>query len=82
MPNKKDDQQQENGIAAVEPTRFGLDRLRQSCRSLFGVTTSTFDGAAYELAEKDYTVDEMAEHIKEWQGRPVRPSEKIKKEEI
>jgi hypothetical protein len=38
---------------------------------IFGVTTSTFDGAAKGLAG-DFTVDEMKTIIKEWQNKPIK----------
>lgn len=41
---------------------FTVKQLRQHALKLFGVTVSTFDGAAYGLAEDaKFTVNEMAE---------------------
>ena len=45
--------------------KFTLEKLRLNCRRLFGVSTSTFDGATYGLTEK-YTVEEMRAHIEAW----------------
>lgn len=49
-------------------TKFTLERLRLNCRSLFGISTSTFDGAAYGMTGK-YTVEEMRAHIEDWKQK-------------
>ena len=48
-----------------------LEKLRLNCRRLFGVSTSTFDGATYGLTEK-YTVEEMRAHIEAWKKKGVK----------
>ena len=52
---------------------FTVKQLRQHALKLFGVTVSTFDGAAYGLAEDaKFTVNEMAEKIRQWQSKEVK----------
>lgn len=58
-------------VAAAAPARAGtgkkypVAKLRPNCRQLFGISTSTFDGATYGLTG-DYTVEELRTHIKAW----------------
>ena len=60
--------------------KFTIDRLRRSCSKLYGVTVSTFDGAAYGLNGK-YTIDEMQERIDNWCKKPViQKNDKAKEE--
>lgn len=56
--------------AATTEPKFSVARLREKCYALFGVTTSTFDGATYDL-DGEYTVDEMKEKIVKWQNKEV-----------
>ena len=51
--------------------KFSIDKLREHCLALFGVTSSTFDGATYGL-NGDFTVEEMSYHIAEWQSKEVK----------
>ncbi len=51
--------------------KFTVAKLRENCRELFGISTSTFDGAAYGLTGK-YTVDEMKARIKAWEKKEVK----------
>lgn len=76
MADKKTEQGAENAATAVTPIRYSIARLRQDCRKLFGITTSTFDGAVYGIKEKKFTVEEMAAQIKKWQVQPVVPAKK------
>jgi len=54
----------------LKAPKFPVERLRQDCLKLFSVTTSTYDGATYNL-EGEYAVEEMREHIKKWLNTPV-----------
>lgn len=45
--------------------KFPVKKLRANCRQLFGVSSSTFDGATYGMTG-EYTVDEISAQIKEW----------------
>ena len=58
---------------AEAPAKAGAapEKLRLNCRRLFGVSTSTFDGATYGLTEK-YTVEEMRAHIEAWKKKGVK----------
>ena len=58
-----------DNTAAVTP-KFPVARLREKCYDLFGVTTSTFDGATYGLSG-EYTVEEMKDKIRIWQKKEV-----------
>lgn len=51
---------------------FPLSVLRRECRKLFDISTSTFDGATYELDQKkEYTVEEIKNTIKKWEERSI-----------
>lgn len=56
--------------AAHEP-EFPIEKLRENCTRLFGVSVSTFDGAAYGLNRK-YTVGEMKLAIQKWKDKEVK----------
>ena len=61
------------------PIKYPAGRLRRDCFALYGVSTSTFDGATTGIAaDTEFTVAEMAERIKKWQDTPVRPATKKK----
>lgn len=51
--------------------KFSVEKLRENCLTLFGVTTSTFDGATNGLGG-EYTVEEMKDKIAKWQNKEVR----------
>lgn len=52
---------------------FTVKQLRLHALKLFGVTVSTFDGAAYGLDENSkLTVVEMSEKIRQWQLKEVK----------
>ena len=52
--------------APTEPV-FTIEQLRQSARTLFGVSESTYDGATANLdGEQMLTVGQMREHIDHW----------------
>ena len=63
----------ETAPAAPSKHTFTLERLRQDCRKLFGVTTSTFDGAAATITG-EFTVDEIGGIIQAWQQKRVIPA--------
>jgi len=67
MAEKDKEKTTENSV----PPKFTLERLRQDCLQIFGVTTSTFDGAASGLDGK-FTIDEIKTRIKEWQEKPIK----------
>jgi hypothetical protein len=55
---------------APEP-KYSIEKLRHSCMKLFGITQSTFDGAAHGLSG-EFTVKEMAAVIAKWKSKEVR----------
>ncbi len=58
-------------VQTVPAPKFEIRQLRENCKKLFGVTTSTFDGAAYNLKGK-YTVSEMKAIIDRWKNKEVK----------
>lgn len=55
--------------AATTPApKFGIEKLRANCVTLFGVTSSTFDGATHGL-EGEFTVEAMKQTIEEWKAK-------------
>ena len=60
-------------VPATAPVKYPLARLRRDCRKLYGVSTSTFDGATvgYKPDEK-FTVAEMGDIIKVWKNAPIQ----------
>lgn len=47
--------------------KFKKEKLREKAFDLYGVTTSTFDGAMYGHTENEFTVKEAEEIIRKWQ---------------
>lgn len=56
--------------ASAEP-RFTLEKLRENCNQLFGVTDSTFAGASAGL-NGEFTVNEMKSIISVWLKKEAR----------
>ena len=52
--------------------KIPLEKLRRSCVKLFGISPSTFDGAAVGLTESKYTVEEMRAIIDKWLKKEVK----------
>lgn len=57
--------------AKTEAPKFTIDKLRENCRQLFGVSTSTFAGATHGLTGT-FTVEEMKAHIDKWGKEGVK----------
>ncbi len=57
---------------AVKPAvpKYTLEKLRENCMNLFGVSSSTFDGAAYGL-DGSYTISDMKNIINKWNSKEV-----------
>ena len=51
---------------------FSVSTLRGNCVKLFGCTTSTFDGAFFDCADKEYTIEEANGIIKKWLGEEMK----------
>ena len=58
-------------VTEAAEVKFSIEALRKNCLSLFGVTSSTFDGATCEL-NGDFTVEEMQNIIAEWQTKEAK----------
>ncbi len=56
---------------APAPQRFTVAKLRENCRQLFGVSSSTFDGATNGMTGT-YTVEEIKVHIEKWVKEGVK----------
>lgn len=63
MANKIEQGQKEE--KEIKEKKFPVEVLRQNCVLLFGVTTCTFDGAAYNRTG-EFTVEEMKNVISNW----------------
>lgn len=48
--------------------KFSIEKLRQNCYAVFGISKSTFDGATYGL-NGEYTVSEIRNAIEKWQKK-------------
>lgn len=72
MTKKKEESKPEvqNMTEKSEPV-FPVERLRENCAKLFGVSQSIFDGAAYGLSG-EYTVKEMKSLIEKWKTKEVK----------
>lgn len=68
MPDKK----KVPAAAETKERKIPLDKLRRSCVKLFGISPSTFDGAAVGLTESNYTVGEMKAIIDKWLAKEVK----------
>ncbi len=53
------------------PPKFSLEKLRENCMELFGVSCVVFDGAANGL-NGEYTVSEMKTIIKKWNKKEAK----------
>lgn len=56
----------------TDAPKFSIDKLRENCKKLFGVSASTFAGATHNMEGKEFTVDEMKKIISDWQGKEVK----------
>ena len=52
--------------------KFSLEKLRDECIALFGVSSATFDGATVGLSDGDYTVEEIKTKIDKWLKEPIK----------
>lgn len=51
--------------------KFTLDKLRENSDKLFGISASTFDGAAYGL-KGEFTISEMKNIINNWTKKEAK----------
>lgn len=72
MTKKKEEIKSEvQEVKAVSAPKFSIEKLRENCQKLFGISRSTFDGAASGL-ENEYTVQEMKENISKWMKKEAK----------
>lgn len=53
------------------PRKFEVGKLQENCRTLFGVSPSTFAGATAGMEGK-YSVEDMKAHIEAWKKKEVK----------
>ena len=61
----------ENETTVKQPPKFSLEKLRENCLKLFGITQSTFDGAAHGLSG-EFTVSEITNIITKWKNKEAK----------
>ena len=54
-----------------EEQKYPIDTLRENSYALFGVSTSTFDGATVGVTGK-CSVEEMKTIINKWLNKPIK----------
>lgn len=55
----------------ISAPKFSVEKLRENCQKLFGISRSTFDGAVSGL-KGEYTVQEMKENIAKWMKKEAK----------
>lgn len=55
----------------VSAPKFSIATLRKNCVKIFGVSSSTFDGATHGI-DGEYTVKEMKSVIDKWHKKEVK----------
>jgi hypothetical protein len=61
--------------ATPSEPEFTIERLREDCMKLFGVTACCYDAAVSTLEGK-FTLKAMKAHIEEWKVKPAVPKKK------
>lgn len=54
---------------SAEPQKYKLEKLRENSMKLFGVTTSTFDGAFCGNQIGEMTIEEAKAILDKWLGK-------------
>ena len=58
-----------------KPTqKFTIEKLRQNCMTLFGISTSTYSAATYGMTGK-YSIEEIKAHLETWQKQTWKKKE-------
>lgn len=53
--------------------KYKLDKLRNNCSELFNVSTSTFDGATFNINKsEEYSITEIKNMIISWNKKEVK----------
>lgn len=66
--NTKSVEATEEQVLHEEPA-FLVEKLRKNCVDLFGISSSTFDGALYGHTEEKLTVNACRAIINKWLGK-------------
>ena len=51
--------------------KFLVGKLREECIALFGVTSSTFDGAFYGCEDAEMSIEDAKARIESWLGKEI-----------
>lgn len=51
--------------------KFTIEKLRENCQRLFGVSISTFDGATHGMSST-HTVEQIKSTIEKWGAKEVK----------
>ena len=64
---------EKQAVQQAEKQEYTLEKLRDNCIELFGITTTTFAGATAALPEKGmYTVAEIKGAINKWFNKEAK----------
>lgn len=61
----------ETETPVVAENKHSIEKLRANCYKLFGVTSSTFDGATHGLND-EYSVEEIKKIIERWNKKEAK----------
>lgn len=68
---KKEIKLEAQEVKPISAPKFSVEKLRENCQKLFGISRSTFDGAVSGL-KGEYTVSEMKENISKWMKKEAK----------
>ena len=61
----------ETATPVIAENKYTIEKLRANCLTLFGVTSSTFDGATHGLND-EYSVEEIKKIIEKWNKKEAK----------
>ena len=64
------DAETNNKTTTEKEEKYSVEALKKACITLFGVTTSTFVAATYEMSG-EVTIAEMKKHIDSWMRKKI-----------
>lgn len=73
VKKKTEQEAKKNAPVKAEPVeqKYSVEMLRAHCVKIFGITSSTFDGAFYGHDE-DMTIKEAKKVVNDWLGKEVK----------
>lgn len=71
MAQKRTTVEAKQSVHKQAAMKYSVEKLRENCRRLFGVSSSAFAGATYGMEGK-YTVEEMKAHIEAWMKKEAK----------